>query len=466
MSEKRNIVQTELLKALGSFNGKVILPENAEYDKSRALYYGWIDRRPAAIVRVADAQDVSRLITLARENGVRLAVRGGGHSAAGHSVVDDGIVLDLSGMNKLDIDVKNRTAWAEAGLTTGQYTVATGEHGLATGFGDAGSVGLGGITLGGGVGFLVRKHGLTIDSLLEAEIVTADGKLLRVNYETNPDLFWAIRGGGGNFGVATRFKFQLHDVGNVLGGILILPATAEVIQSFIALAEAAPEELSVIVNIMTAPPMPFIPQEYHGKPVVMAMMVYTGAVEAGERVVAPFRALAKPIADMVRPMRYPQMYEGEGPHPTAASFRNMFIDRVDRRTAEAIMDNLKASKASMAVAQLRVLGGAMARVPNDATAFAYRTRKIMVNVACLYERPQDSPQHDEWVKRFSSALDQGNAGVYVNFLGDEGEARIREAYPGRTWERLAEVKDKYDPTNFFRLNQNIQPADGQVKNVS
>ena len=442
-----------------AFNGRVIAPDDARYDEARTVFYGGFDRRPAVIVRAADATDVSRVVSLARETGLELAVRSGGHSAAGHSVSDGGIVLDLSDMRALQIDAERRTAWAETGLTAGEYTAAAGEHGLATGFGDTGSVGIGGITLGGGVGYLLRKHGLTIDDLLAADVVTADGQLLRVDAETHPDLFWAIRGGGGNFGVATRFQFRLHEVATIMGGMLIVPATPNVIASFIAEAEAAPDELSTIANVMTAPPMPFLPAEYHGKLVVMAMLVYAGKATAGERVIAPFRSLATPIADMIRPMRYPEVYPPEQPgyHPVAAA-RTMFVDAIDRPVAGTILDHLRASTGSMAVAQLRVLGGAMARVPVEATAFAHRGRRIMVNVAALYERPDEVAVHEAWVTGFAAALCQGESGAYVNFLGDEGEARIRAAYPGPTWDRLVAIKSRYDPTNLFRLNQNIPPA--------
>jgi FAD/FMN-containing dehydrogenase len=442
-----------------ALNGRVIAPDDARYDQARTVFYGGIDRRPAVIVRAADETDVSRVVSLARESGLELAVRSGGHSLAGHSVSDGGIVLDLSGMRALDIDAQRRTAWAQTGLTAGEYTAAAGTYGLATGFGDTGSVGIGGITLGGGVGFLVRKHGLTIDNLLAAEVVTADGQLLRVDTETHPDLFWAIRGGGGNFGVATRFQFRLHGLDTIVGGMLILPATPEVIAGFIAKAEAAPEKLSTIANVMPAPPMPFVPAEHHGQLVIMALLVHAGGGEAGQRAVAPFRALVTPIVDMVRPMHYPEIYPPDegGYHPVAVA-RTMFVDAIDRPVAETILDHLQASTASMAVAQLRVLGGAMARVPADATAFAHRGRRIMVNVAALYERPDEKAGHEAWVTGFAGALRQGEPGAYVNFLGDEGEARIREAYPGSTWDRLVAIKARYDPTNLFRLNQNIPPA--------
>ena len=458
-SPDNNPTRSSIAQLRATLNGQVIGPDDPGYDEARTVFYGGIDRYPAAIVRVKDASDVSRVVTLARETGLELAVKSGGHSGAGHSITDGGILLDLAEMKNLEIDVSGRTAWAETGLTAGEYTAAVGAHGLATGFGDTGSVGIGGITLGGGVGFLVRKHGLTIDDLLAAEVVTADGELLHVDAETHPDLFWAIRGGGGNFGVATRFKFRLHEVDTIVGGMMILPAMPEIIASFVAEAEAAPEELSAIANVMVAPPMPFLPDEVLGKLVIMALMAYAGEVDKGERAIAPFRALAEPIADMVRPMSYPEMYppeEGDY-HPTAAA-RTLFMDVVDRDVAQTIVEYLQASDAPMRVAQLRVLGGAMARVPVDATAFAHRSSRIMANVAAFYEGPDDRATREAWVTDFAAALGGSDGGAYVNFLVDEGEERVRAAYPGSTWERLAEIKGRYDPTNLFRLNQNIPPA--------
>ena len=447
------------LRAL--FNGRVIAPDDPRYEQARTVFYGGIDRHPAAIVRVADAGDVSRLVKLARETGVELAIRSGGHSVVGFSTTEGGIVLDLSNMKDLQIDVENQTAWAETGLTAGEVTQALGAHGLAIGFGDTGSVGVGGITLGGGVGYLVRKYGLTIDSLLAAEIVTADGELLHVDKDSHPDLFWAIRGGGGNFGVVTRFQFRLQKVESVVGGMLILPATADVVAKFMAESEAAPDELSGIANVMFAPPMPFLSAEVHGKLIVFAMLVYAGDVQSGERALAKFRAIATPLADMMKPMTYPEIYppeEGGGDyHPVAAS-RTMFLDSIDRTVAQTIIDHLQSSTAMMKVAQLRVLGGAMARVPVDATAFAHRKSKIMVNLAALYNQPEEKEKHEAWVANFENAIRQSDHGVYVNFLGDEGEDKIRAAYPGGTWDKLVAVKKRYDPTNLFRLNQNVPPS--------
>src|SRR5688572_8950328 len=440
--------------------GRVIEPGHPDYDEARTVFNAAVDRRPAAIVKVANADDVARVIAHARERGLELAVRSGGHSGAGHGVTDGGIVLDLSEMRAIEIDPERRTAWAETGLTAGEYTAEAGRHGLATGFGDTGTVGIGGITLSGGVGFLSRKHGLTVDELLAAEVVTADGDLLYVDDETHEDLFWAIRGGGGNFGVATRFKFRLHPVEPFVGGILFLPATPEVVAGFVAEAAVAPEELSTIANVMTAPPLPFLPAELHGKLVVMAMVAYAGDVEDGERAIAPLRALAEPLADMVRPMSYAEMYppEEEEYRPVAA-VRTMFADSVGLGAAETIVERIQASSAMAAVTQIRVLGGAVARVPADATAYAHRSSRIMMNVAALYQSPEERPVHEEWVKGLADELLQDDAGAYVGFLADEGEARVRAAFPGPTWDRLREVKRRYDPDNVFRMNQNIPPAE-------
>lgn len=439
--------------------GDVITPDDSRYERACHGHVGGVSRRPAAIIRVADAEDVSKLVRLARDNHIELAIRSGGHSLLGHNTTEGGILLDLSSMKNLDIDCENLTAWADAGLTAGEYTFAAARYGLATGFGDFASVGISGITLGGGVGYLVRKYGMTIDQLLAAEIVTADGELLYVDTNSHPDLFWALRGGGGNFGVVTRLKFQLHKVDRVYGGMLILPATADVIAGFVRESQAAPDELSSIVNIMPAPPMPFLPQDVHGKLVVLAQMVYAGEIESGERVMAPFRALAAPHADLLRPIQYTEMYppaEG-GPAPSITA-RTLFLDAVDRAVGEEILRHLEASTAPMFFTQLRVLGGAMARVPTETTAFAHRQARIMVNLMAMYGDPEQKLTHETWVTGFAEALDQLVSGAYVNFMGDDGESAIRAAYPAQTRDRLAAIKARYDPTNLFHRNHNIQPA--------
>ncbi|HEX9006173.1 MAG TPA: FAD-binding oxidoreductase [Bacteroidota bacterium] len=450
-------VMSELQK--GGLCGTVIRAGEKAYDASCVTFYDWFHHRPALIVKAADAADVSRTVCVARDQGLVLAVRSGGHSIAGHSGCDGGIVLDLSAMHAVEVDPIHCTAWADTGATAGHVTLATAAHGLAVGFGDTASVGIGGLTLGGGVGYLSRKYGLTIDSLLAAEVVTADGARLSADAATNPDLFWALRGGGGNFGVATRLKFQLQRVDQVLGGLLVLPVTPEVIEAFIEAVAAAPDELSVIANMIApAPPMPFLPREHHGRPLIVAMMVYAGAIEEGQRVLASLRKAAPPLADMVRPMRYPEIYGVEGPHPAVASVRSLFIDRLGHEDAAAIAEYLRSTTASMAAVQVRVLGGAMSRVAPDATAFAHRNRKIMVNVAALFQHPEETPAHEARVIGLADTLGRGDQEVYVNFLGLEGPERLRQAYPGPTWNRLREIKRRYDPDNLFRVNKNIPPA--------
>jgi hypothetical protein len=449
----------ELARLRSSFRGDVIGPDDAGYDDARTLIYGGIDLHPAAIVRVGGADDVRRGIELARELQVPLAVKGGGHSLAGHSLVEDGIVLDLSDRKGLEIDADARTAAAETGLTAIEFSTEAQRFDLAVGFGDTGSVGIGGITLGGGVGYLVRKHGLTIDSLLGADIVTADGQFLATDADQHPDLFWAIRGGGGNFGVVTRFRYRLEPVGTIVGGMIMLPATAETVAGFVEALETASEDLSGIANVMPAPPMPGIPEEHLGKLVIVGLLVHAGDLAAGERAMAPFRALGRPMVDLLGPMPYPQIYPPEDPsyHPTAVN-HTMFMDHVDLGVARTIVDYLEASDASLRVAQLRVLGGAMARVPADATAFAHRSSRILTNVAAFYDgTDEDRERRAGWVREFAGQLNQGDDGAYVNFLADEGDARVRAAYPGATWNRLVHVKRRYDPTNLFDRNQNIPP---------
>jgi len=440
--------------------GQVFTPEDAGYHDAQRLFVPVYDGvRPAVIAQVAEASDVATVLSAAREAGLPLAIRSGGHSAAGHSTSDGGIVIDVRGLKSLEIDLESKTAWADSGLSAAEYSNETNAQGLATGLGDTGSVGLGGITLGGGIGFLVRKHGMTIDSLLAAEVVTADGEVVHTDPASHPDLFWAIRGGGGNFGVATRFKLRLQPLDKIVGGMMILPATIDTIVGFIAEAEQAPEELSTIANVMTCPPMPFVPEEFHGSLVIMGLVAWCGDLDEGQKVIDRFRSLARPIADMVQEMPYPEIYgpEDEEYRPLAVA-RTMWADSFELATAETILGFLEDSDAPMRVAQLRVLGGAMSRVPNDATAFAHRDRKMMVNVASFYEGPDDRSRREEWVSDFAKALSNGDLGGYVGFLADEGEERVRAAYPGATWDRLRRIKGQYDPDNLFQLNQNIPPA--------
>jgi len=453
-------INTAITALKSGFSGTLILPSDAGYDTARTVMYGGNDKRPGAIARVKTAADVQRVVNVARDTGVEFAIRSGGHSNAGHSTSEGGLVLDLRDMRAISVDSTNRTLTAETGATAIEVTKAALEHGLVVGFGDAGTVGISGITLGGGVGYLVRKWGLTIDSLLAAEIVTADGRLLTASATENPDLFWALRGGGGNFGVVTRLTYALKALPEFTGGMLCLPATPETVAGFVAAAQAAPEELSTIANVMPAPPMPFLPPDVVGKMVILGMLAYAGPAADAEKALAPFRALAKPYADFVKPGPYTQMYPPEDPdyHPTATA-RNMFMDRIGLAEATRIVDTLQASDAMFKVAQIRVLGGAYARVPVEATAYGHRKAPIMVNLAAFYTTPEDKLKREAWVDQFMADLTQETKGAYVNFLSAEGDNRVRGAYPGAIWDRLRQIKRQYDPRNLFRLNQNIAPAE-------
>lgn len=441
--------------------GRVITPDHPDYEQARVVTYGDMFKRPALIVRVANAADIATAIAHARDNGLELAVRSGGHSGAGYSTTEGGLVIDVRDLKGIDIDPEASTAWTSAGVTASELTEALAPHQLIVGFGDAGTVGVSGITLGGGVGYLSRKHGLTIDSLLAAEVVTADGKVIVADADNHPDLFWALRGGGGNFGIVTRLKYRLHPLPAFTGGMLLLPATAETIAGFVKAAREAPEELSSIANVMPAPPMPFLPPEAHGKTVIMAMMAFAGDDAAAEAALAPFRALAMPIADFVKPGPYAGMYPPEDGeyHPTAVSM-NQMMNTIGTDEAETILGYLAESDAALRVCQIRVLGGAVARVPVDATAYVHRQSPIMVNFAAFYDGAADRPSKLNWLKDFAAAMHQGDDGAYVNFVNDEGPERVKAAYayPGPTWDRLRQVKRRYDPENIFRRNQNIPPA--------
>jgi FAD/FMN-containing dehydrogenase len=449
---------TVLTQPLSNVSGKVIRPSDPDYDDARRVFRGEVDKHPALIVQVDDVDDIRRVLQLARETGAELAIRSGGHSAGAFGTTDGGIVLDVRRLKSLEFKDAGQTVWAGAGLTAKEVTEAAWQRGELIGFGDTGSVGVAGLTLGGGVGYAVRMLGLTIDNLLAVEVVTANGEFLTADASTNPDMFWALRGGGGNFGVATRFKFQLHAVPGFFGGMIVLPATVETITGWISAAESAPENVSTIANVMTAP-LPFLPPAAQGGPVIFGLIAHFGSADDGERAMAPFRGLAAPLADMLADQPYPAIYGPEDDSYRPKAFdHTMFIDHVGAGEAQQMLDAINASDASLRGVQLRVLGGAMARVPSDATAFAHRTARIMAVVVNFYDGPDDLPRRMKWTNDLAAALDQGVNAAYVNFLREEGEARLRQAYPSPTFERLAEIKQRYDPANLFRLNQNIPPA--------
>jgi FAD/FMN-containing dehydrogenase len=446
--------------------GTVVRPSDGDYDQARRVWNPAIDRYPALVVRPRCAADVYHAVDFARAHNVTLAVRSGGHSLDGHGTVDGGLVIDLSTMKRLVIDPVRRMAWAEPGLTWGEYLDCTDRYRLATPSGDARSVGLGGLTLGGGIGWLVRKHGLTIDNLLAVDVVTADGRRVQASEYEHPDLYWALRGGGGNFGVATGFRFRLQPVSPILGGAIVYPATAEVLREYVDAAAAAPDELSTITFVMQAPPAPFIPADAHGKPVVFITACYAGDLTAGQRAIAPLRALAgtRPIADTTAPMPYAGMFdllagaEQGKPHAVRAGY----LSDVSDDLIESILVYCNQVTSPFSFAEIRVLGGAMARVPAEATAFAHRDKSFFLAIASVWEDglEQRPERHVAWTEAFWRAVALRTDGAYVNFLQlqNEGEERIRAAYPPATYARLAAIKRRYDPDNLFRINANVRPA--------
>ena len=448
------------LRALrDAVSGQVLVDGDPGFDAARGLHNSHYDRKPAAIVRPADAIDVSRTVQTAHALGLELAVKSGGHSVAGHSATDGGILLDMRTLNAVDIDPIRWVGSAQGGTTAGEYTMAAAAHGMATPFGDTLSVGLGGLTLGGGIGWLSRKHGMTIDNLLEADIVTADGRLVTVSEESDPDLFWAIRGGGGNFGIVTRFRYRLHPVEIVTGGALFLPLSQQVLRGLIDVSVEAPEELTQISFVMPLPPAPFIAPELVGTPAIAVMPVFSGPLDQGEAAMAPFRALAKPYADLLGPMPYTAQYQftSGGEEASVGVLRSSFLPDLTEGAIDAIVERHSNPVPGMAFTQLRVLGGAMARVPAGATAFAHRDATVMASIITGTDE-EHYADAVAWTEAYQAELSEGSTGVYSNFLADEGASRLAKAYPGATYERLVQVKRRIDPDNFFHGNHNIRPS--------
>ena len=440
--------------------GSIIKPDDDTYEAARRVHSLNFDVRPAVIVRAANASDVARTVLFARESGLDLAVRGGGHSLAGYGTVEGGIVLDMGAMRGLYIDAERRLAWAQAGLTAGEFTNAAAAHGLATPFGDTGSVGIAGLTLGGGIGWLVRKYGLAIDSLVSVEVVTAEGRIIVASETDHADLFWAIRGGGGNFGVVTRFQYRLHPVGEVLGGVLFMPFTRDVLRALGPIAASAPRELTTISFVMALPPAPFVPPHLVGQMSLGIMFVYSGDPQDGHAAIAPFRQVATPLSEVVMPMPYPGIYKflESAEAPGHASHRSLFLPAFDDATIDTILEFHAKATSPMAMTQLRIMGGAMADVAPDATAFGHRDAHAMVTILGMYADPAEASINEDWVQRYFEQLRPVATGVYVNFLEEEGDGRVRDAYPTATYARLADVKRRYDPSNLFHRNQNIRPA--------
>jgi FAD/FMN-containing dehydrogenase len=446
------------------FRGALLRPGEEGYDEARRVWNGAIDRRPALVARCAGADDVVEAVRFAREHDLLVSVRGGGHAVAGHAVCDGGLMIDLSLMKAVRVDPAARTTRAAGGLLWAELDRATQQFGLATTGGIISHTGIGGLTLGGGLGHLMRLHGLTVDNLLAVDLVTADGTRLRVDAETEPDLFWGLRGGGGNFGIATALEYRLHPVGPlVLGGPMFwrlddAPAVLRVVRDLMA---DAPDELGISAVLRLAPPMPFLAPEHYLKPVVGLVVAWAGDPAAGERAIAPLRALGNPLADVVRPVPYvalQSMLDGSAPHGIHYYWKAHRLRGLPDDAIDALVAGAEGITSPLSQTGIWAVGGAVSRVPRDATAVDGRDVGFEVNTVAAW--PPSNPgaaRHVAWVREAWEALRPHSAGVYANFLSDEGAAGLEPAYGARL-ARLTALKDRWDPTNFFRLNANIPPS--------
>jgi FAD/FMN-containing dehydrogenase len=447
-----------------SFAGELVPPDGATYDRHRAVWNGSIDRRPALIARCTGASDVSAAVTFARRTGLPLAVKGGGHSFPGQSVCDDGIVVDLGEMKGIVVDPQARTATAEAGVLLGELDRETQAHGLAVPAGIVTHTGLAGLTLGGGIGWLQRKYGLTIDQLLSVNLITAEGELVKASETENADLFWGVRGGGGNFGVVTQFEFRLNPLGpNVVAGPVFWPIeeSPDVLRFYRDWIAAAPGDLMTIVIHRKAPPLPFIPPELHGKPVVAVVCCYAGSVEEGEEVVAPLKAFGSPVLDLCEPkpfLEHQAMFDPSFPHGQWYYMRACDVAELTDEVIDITVEHAMRIRSPLTAFPIWQMGGAISRVGEDETAFSGRGAGHTFNITAATAGRDGFDEEREWVRDFWSALEPHHtSGIYVNFLMNEGEDRVREAYGTKKYDRLKALKRRYDPGNLFRLNQNIPP---------
>ena len=452
-----------------SLRGELLLPTSPGYDNARRIWNGAIDRRPACIARCTGVADVVAAVRFARERDLEIAVRGGGHNVAGTALGDAGIVIDLSAMRAVSVDPANRTAWVQGGALWGDVDHETQTHGLATTGGIVGHTGVAGLTLGGGIGFLMRKHGLAVDNLLAADVVTADGGIVRASADEHADLFWALRGGGGNFGVVTSFRFSLHPVGpTVMAGPVFWAAddTTDVLRFYRDFAAEAPDELGSVVTLGTVPPLPVIPDGFHRRPAVSVACCYAGSLEDGERAVRALRRFGTPLVDLLAPSPYADFQGGLDdvvPHGWHYYWKATSLPGLSDEVIAVIADHAFAGRSPRSYAAIFHMGGAVERVSNDATAYAGRgvAHNIVIDAVWL---PDEADEHataeTAWARQFLQALQQHSpGGVYVNFLdSDDDSSRVREAYGAQTYRRLAEVKATYDPDNAFHHNKNIRPV--------
>jgi FAD/FMN-containing dehydrogenase len=450
------------------YQGALIGPEHADYDGARAVWNGTVDRRPALIAWCTGTADVAAAVRFARDRDLEIAVRGGGHNVAGTAVCDGGIVVDLSAMRAVAVDPVGRTALVQGGALWSDVDHETQAHGLATTGGIVSHTGVGGVALGGGLGWLMRKHGLTVDNLVGAEVVTADGDIVRASADEHPDLFWALRGGGGNFGVVTSFRFALHPVGPIVtAGPVFWAAddTADVLRAYRDLVADAPDELGTVVRLGAIPPSPAVGEGLHFRPAVAVVCCYAGPVDEGERAVRALRRIGTPLVDLVGPTPYVDHQSGIDdtvPHGWHYYWKGTGIPGLSDEVIEAIAEHAHRTRSPRSYAGIFHMGGALARVPRDATAYSGRdvAHNIVVDAVWLPDQ-HDSLAASEtaWAREFVDALAPHRAGVYVNFLdADDDAGRVREAYGEDTFERLATVKATYDPDNVFHTNKNIPPG--------
>ncbi|HSB15751.1 MAG TPA: FAD-binding oxidoreductase [Bryobacteraceae bacterium] len=446
------------------FNGEVLLPGNDAYESARKIWNAMIDKRPALIARSATTTDVVRAVNFARDNGLLLAVRGGGHNIAGNAVCDGGLMIDLSKMKAARVDPARRRVTIEGGATLADLDAATQAHGLATPVGINSTTGVAGLTLGGGFGWLSRKYGMTVDNLESAEVVTAAGEVVRASATEHLDLFWALRGGGGNFGVVTRFEFRLHPVGpDVLSGLIVYPISEakSVLQQYRDFIARAPEELSVWTVLRQAPPLPFLPEKVHGKEIIALALIYAGDPKQGEPLIEPLRRFGTPLGEHVGAQPYVAWQQTFDPLLTPGA-RNYWKSHNLSTIKDALIDTIIAYTLKLPSPQTEIflgaIGGATTRPAPDAMAYAHRDAKFVMNVHGRWEEPADDKRVIAWARDFFNACAPfASGGVYVNFLTADEVDRVRSAY-GPNYDRLAQVKRKYDPKNLFRVNQNIVPA--------
>ena len=447
------------------FGGHVLRPGDEGYDEARRIWNGDVDRHPALIARCTSTDDVVRTIRFAREHDLPLAVRGGGHGVAGLAVCDDGAVADLSQMSDVRVEPSARIAHAGPGALWGAFDAAAQSYGLDTPGGIVTHTGVAGLTLGGGIGWLMRRYGLTCDSLIGVELVTSNGRVVEVSDEQDPDLMWALRGGGGNFGVVTRFDFRLHPVGpDVLSGAVYYRArdAERVLRGYRDLCVEAPRELTTIVNVRNAPPAPFLPTDVHGTSVVAIALCWAGDPAAGEQAVDPYRRLAAPVADVVtvKPfVQHQSMFDATVPHGWSYYWKSRYLAPLTDEGIATIADRAWRHGSPRSYAVLFHMGGAIRDVGEEDTAFTGRDAEHAININAVWTEPHERDRPVEWARSFFDATaPMASGGVYVNFLGSEGAERVREAYSPATFARLQQVKRRMDPDNVFRLNQNIPPA--------